>query len=96
MPCAGAGGTCAVQFASITAQLMAVMAQLAALFAHFVTITDNLAVDGMDTAMANRRAGMGLGESRGDRGTQGEERGCQQKLAHRILLQTGSHPCDHR
>jgi hypothetical protein len=83
MPCPGTG---AVQFAAITAQLTALLPQFAALFAHFMAIADDIAVDGTRPGMTLSGVAMGLREGRGQR----EERGCEQKLAHRILLQTGS------
>jgi hypothetical protein len=96
MPGPGAGDTRAVELALIAAQFMAVAAQLAAFFAHFVAIANDYAVDGVGTGIGSDRTGMGLGHRGGHSGGQREERGCQQKLAHRILLQKGSLACDHR
>jgi hypothetical protein len=81
----------AVEFAAVVPKFMAVTAQFAAFFAHFMAITHDLAVDRMRPGMSLCGVAMGLGESRGQR----EERGGQQKLAHDVLLQTGSLACDH-
>ncbi len=81
----------AVELAAIMAEFMAITADFAPLFAHFMAIADDLAVDGMRPCMSLGGVAMGLSESRGQR----EERGGQQKLAHGILLQTGSLACDH-
>ena len=95
MPRPGAGEASAVELAVIAPQFVARLAQLAALFAHFAAIMDDIAVDGMDAGIGRSRPGVGLGDGRGDGGGQGEERSCQQKLAHGILLQSGSPVCDH-
>lgn len=87
VPRPGAGNPCAVQFAVIAVQFTARMAQFTPLLAHFVAVAHDVAVDGMGTAMANGGSGMGLSECGGQR----EESGCQQKLAHEILLQAGPH-----
>lgn len=88
MPRPGAGNPRAVELAMIAVQLAAGMAKLAALFAHFAAVLHDFTVDGMDSRI---RAGVSQGGSGGNGGGQGEERGCQQKLAHRILLKAGSH-----
>ncbi len=95
MPGPGAGDTRAVELALIAAQFMAVVAQLAAFFTHFMAIANDFAVDGVGAGISSHGTGMGLGHGRSHSGGQREERGCQQKLAHRILLQTGSLVCDH-
>lgn len=91
MPGTRPGDTRAVQLTAIMPQLMAVAAKLTALFAHFVAIADNFTVGGMQPGVTLGGVAMSLGQGRCQR----EERGGQQKLAHGILLQTGSLACDH-
>ena len=96
MPGAGAGDAGAVQLAPVMPQFVARPMQIAPLFAHFAAILHDFTVNGVNTGIRRSRAGVGLGNGGGNSRGQREERGGQQKLAHRILLQTGSHPCDHR
>ena len=91
MPGSGASDPRAVKLAVIAVQFTARMAQFAALLTHFAAVLDHFAVDGMYPRVGGSRASMGQGGSGGNGGGQREERGCQQKLAHRILLQAGSH-----
>lgn len=91
MPRPGTRNARAFKPVLIAPQLMARAVQLAPLLAHCVTILDDLAVDRMNTGIGRSGASMGLSNGRGQR----EERSCQQELAHRILLQTGSLACDH-
>lgn len=88
MPRPGASDPRAVKLAVIAVQFTARMAQLAAILTHFAAILHDFAVDGMDSRI---RTGVSQGGSGGNGRGQREERGCQQKLAHRILLKAGSH-----
>ncbi|KPF83127.1 hypothetical protein IP83_10900 [Novosphingobium sp. AAP93] len=88
MPGSGTGNPGPVKLSMIAVQLAAGMAKLAALLAHFAAVLHHFAVDGMDSRI---RTGVSRGGSGGNGRGQREERGCQQKLAHRILLQAGSH-----
>lgn len=88
MPGSGASNPGAVKLAVIAVQFTARMAQLAALLTHFAAILHDFAVESMNSRI---RASVSQGGSGGNGGGQREESGCQQKLAHRILLQAGSH-----
>lgn len=88
VPRPGASDPRAVKLAVIAVQLAARMAQLAALLTHFAAILHDFTVESMNSRI---RTGVSQGGSGGNGGGQREERGCQQKLAHRILLQAGSH-----
>lgn len=92
MPGSGTGNPRPVKLAVIAVQFAAGMAKLAALLTHFAAVLHDFAVDGMDSRI---RPSVSQGGSGGNGRGQREERGCQQKLAHRILLRIGSLPCDH-
>ena len=101
--CLGSPG--AVQIAAFRTQMLAggmqvplLGADIAARIAHIAAFLHHIAVESMGPGACRSRGAavgmvvrMGLGKGRGER----NQRGGQQKLAHGILLQTRSHPCDH-